>query len=156
MLQKLKIKFLSILIVCFVFAILGNDVCAQSKRIKQVSSLYDSLRSHNIESPKTVLAIVIYETGWMQCKSCALEYNNLFGFRTNKDFVKFSSTTESIKYLKKWQTRFYNPWRVKHPKGTYYDYLKYIKYCDNMESYIKNIKNIEQWLSINITKVDHL
>jgi uncharacterized FlgJ-related protein len=126
---------------------------AQSKRIKEVSSLYDSLRSHKIEHPKTVLAIAIYETGWMQCKSCALEYNNLFGFRTNKDFLKFSSTTESIRYLKRWQSRYYQPWKARNPEGTYYEYLRYIRYCDNMDSYIQNIKNIEQWLSVNIEGV---
>ncbi len=132
-----------------------NDLSAQGTRIKKASSLYDSLMSHNIEYPKTVLAIAIYETGWMQCKSCALKYNNLFGFRTNKDFLKFSDTSESIKYLKRWQNRYYLPWKVKHPKGTYYDYLIYIGYCDNMESYIKNIKSIEDWLSINVEKVNN-
>lgn len=135
-----------------VLLIVGNsELSAQSKRVKAVSNLYDSLRSHNIAFPKTILAIVIYETGWMQCKSCALQHNNLFGFRTNKDFLKFSSVSESIKYMKKWQTRYYLPWKKKHPKGTYYEYLTYIGYCDNMDNYIKNIKSIEAWLADNIT-----
>lgn len=140
-------------IVLMMFAVFGFTVHAQSHRIKAVASLYDSLRSHKIEHPKTVLAIAIYETGWMQCKSCALEYNNLFGFRTNKDFLKFSSTSESIRYLKRWQMRYYKPWKARHPEGTYYEYLRYIRYCDNMDSYIRNIKNIEQWLSVNIERV---
>jgi hypothetical protein len=130
------------------------NLSAQGQRIKEVASIYDSLRSHNIAFPKTVLAIVIYETGWMQCKSCALSYNNLFGFRTNKDFLKFASKTESIKYMKKWQTRYYLPWKLSHPEGTYYEYLTYIRYCDNMDSYIKNIKQIEEWLSDNIAMVE--
>jgi hypothetical protein len=136
------------------FASSNNELYAQSHMIKKVSNLYDSLRSHKIENPKTVLAIAMYETGWMKCKSCALDGNNLFGFRTNKDFLKFSNIYESIKYLKRWQTRYYHPWRAKNPDGTYYEYLKYIGYCDNMDSYIKNIKSIEQWLSMNVENVE--
>lgn len=126
---------------------------AQTNQVISVARLYDSLRSHSIKHPKTVLAIAIYETGWMRCKSCALQQNNLFGFRTNDAFLKFSDIYESIKYLKKWQTRYYEPWKLKHPEGTYYEYLKYIGYCDNMESYIKNIKSIEQWISVNMEEV---
>lgn len=122
-----------------------------STTVKRITTLYNSLVSHNIESPKTVLAIVIYETGWLKCKSCALEQNNnLFGFRTNKDFLKFSNTNESIKYMKRWQVKYYKPWKARHPRGTYYEYLRYIRYCDNMDSYIRNIKSIEQWITENV------
>jgi hypothetical protein len=144
-------KGLFIIILWTLLSIINhNDTYAQGHRVKEVSRLYDSLISHKIAFPKTVLAIVIYETGWMQCKSCALEHNNLFGFRTNKDFIKFTSVTESIKYLKKWQNRYYTPWKTKHAEGTYYEYLTYIRYCDHMDNYIKEIKSIEKWLSQNI------
>ncbi len=133
----------------------NSELSAQGRRVREASSLYDSLVRHKIESPKTVLAIVILETGWMQCKDCALERNNnLFGFRTNKAFLKFSSTSESIKYMKRWQVKYYKPWKTKHPNGTYYDYLKYIRYCDNMDNYIRKIKSIEQWISVNIGGVN--
>ena len=154
MLKTKKCFLLISLTVLFLVAV-NQNLIAQGSRVRKASSLYDSLMTHKIEYPKTVLAIAIYETGWLQCKSCALNYNNLFGFRTNKDFLKFSDTSESIKYLKKWQTKYYLPWKVKHPKGTYYEYLTYIGYCDNMDSYIKNIKSIENWLSLNVEKVNN-
>jgi len=144
--KKLILVNLFLLLLLFAYA---HAVKAQGYRAKTATKIYDSLISHQIEYPKTVLAIVLYETGWMQCKSCALEHNNLFGFRTNKEFLKFTTMSESIKYLKRWQTRYYAPWKQKHPEGTYYEYLRYIGYCDNMDSYIKNIKSIEQWISMN-------
>ncbi len=150
--MRLKLlKRLFILILSIVLFIANyRALRAQGHRTKEVARIYDSLISHNIAFPKTVLAIVIYETGWMQCKGCALEHNNLFGFRTNENFIKFASVTESIKYLKKWQNRYYIPWKTKHSEGTYYEYLTYIRYCDNMDNYIKEIKSIEKWLSQNI------
>jgi hypothetical protein len=148
LLLKTRTYFLILLLA--LFSAIANNVKAQSNQVITAARLYDSLRSHSIEHPKTVLAIAIYETGWMRCKSCALQQNNLFGFRTNADFLKFADIYESIKYLKRWQTRYYEPWKLKHPEGTYYEYLKYIGYCDNMDSYIKNIKSIEQWISVNI------
>ena len=148
--RKLKIRLLFLLLAG---AFIIGPAAAQNGRLHTVTRLYDSLRSHQIEHPKTVLAIAIYETGWLQCKSCALEHNNLFGFRTNADFLKFNDIYESIRYLKRWQTRYYYPWKMKHPQGTYYEYLKYIGYCDNMDSYIKNIKSIEQWLTTNVEQV---
>ena len=149
--QKTKKRFLSILIIGVLLISSNIDLNAQGRRVRIASNLYDSLRSHKIENPRTVLAIAMYETGWMQCKSCAYEeHNNLFGFRTNKDFLQFSDIYESIKYLKRWQNRYYRPWKDRHPKGTYYEYLKYIGYCDNMDSYIRNIKSIENWLSMNV------
>ncbi len=152
--QKIKIHLLIILMIGFFSFGQSEALFAQNGRIYTMTKLYDSLRSHNIEHPKTVLAIAIYETGWMQCKSCALEqHNNLFGFRTNADFLKFPDIYASIRYLKKWQTRYYHPWKIKHPEGTYYEYLKYIGYCDNMDSYIKNIKSIEQWIAVNVEQV---
>ncbi len=154
MIQKLKKRLLLITVLSMLlFVANSKDLYAQGSKVKEVSRLYESLQSHKIAFPKTVLAIVIYETGWMQCKSCALDdYNNLFGFRTNKDFIKFASVTESIKYLKTWQTKYYKPWKVRHPKGTYYEYLRYIRYCDNMDNYIKTIKSIEGWIALNIEK----
>ncbi|HWZ22069.1 MAG TPA: glucosaminidase domain-containing protein [Cytophagaceae bacterium] len=154
MVQKFKKRLLLIhLLLMLLFVANSKDLYAQGRKVKEASRLYESLRTHKIAHAKTVLAIVIYETGWMQCKSCALDdYNNLFGFRTNKDFIKFSSITESIKYLKKWQTKYYKPWKVRHPQGTYYEYLKYIRYCDNMDNYIRTIKSIEGWIALNIEK----
>ncbi len=153
MIQKLRKTILNTTIIILLVLSGSITIFAQSNRLKEATRIYDSLKSHNIAFPKTVLAIVIYETGWMQCKSCALKYNNLFGFRTNKDFLKFSSVSESIKYMKKWQNRYYLPWKARHPEGTYHEYLVYIGYCDNMDSYLKNIKNIEEWLSNNIAMV---
>ena len=108
--QLLKLKTYFLIILLALFSVIANTVKAQSNQVITATRLYDSLRSHSIEHPKTVLAIAIYETGWMSCKSCALQQNNLFGFRTNEAFLKFSDIYESIKYLKRWQTRYYEPW----------------------------------------------
>jgi hypothetical protein len=148
--RKLKKGLLFITISVVLVLAINFEVGAQGRRVREAAKIYDSLVRHKIESPKTVLAIVIYETGWMQCKDCALEGNNLFGFRTNTRFLKFSSVTESIKYMKRWQTKYYKPWKARHPNGTYYEYLRYIRYCDNMDNYIRKIKSIEQWISVNI------
>ncbi len=150
MIQKIRKDSLTLLLVALLFGASQHSLYAQGERVKEVARIYDSLRSHQIEFPKTVLAIVILETGWLQCKSCAFSHNNLFGFRTNKDFLHFASVTESIRYMKRWQTKYYNPWKTKNPNGTYYEYLTYIGYCNNMDIYIRDIKTIENWISLNI------
>jgi hypothetical protein len=128
-----------------------TTVCAQAERIQKISSLYDCLKSSEIQHPKTVLAVAIIETGWMECHKCSYQFNNLFGFQTReKHYVKFANVDECIVYLKKWQDFFYVPWKKRHPKGTYYDFLAYMKYARNMPYYIRYVKTMERWISENI------
>src|ERR1019366_2975431 len=115
-------------------------------RVERVSSLYDSLIAHEIESPKTVLAIAIFETGWMECHHCTYRFNNLFGFRNNGGYVRFKSISACLDFLKHWQEKYYLPWGKKHPKGTYYDFLRHMRYAQNMVSYMKMIRPLEKWI----------
>ncbi len=128
---------------------------SQRDRNAKVAHLYSCLKEYDIKCPKTVLAIAIYETGWMECASCTYENNNLFGFRTTGDYFKFNSIYDCLAYFKKWQTAYYDPWKAKYPKGTYYDYLVHIKYAHiNMDAYIKNIKAIEKLINKNVKELD--
>ena len=133
------------------------QLCAfsQHERSTNVRNLYHCLKEYEIECPKTVLAVAIFETGWMECKHCAYQYNNLFGFRTNSNYVRFGSIYECLDYLKVWQTTYYDPWKEKHPKGTYYDYLIHMKYArGTMVSYIKILKAIERLVDEDVKEMD--
>jgi hypothetical protein len=63
---------------CFIFVllitgILSKNASAQNYRIERMQSLYDSIRYYGIIEPKTVLAIAILETGWLECSNCHLQ-----------------------------------------------------------------------------------
>ena len=112
----------------------------------KIQSVYDSLIKYDIEEPHISLAIIMYETGWLKCQNCAFKYNNLFGFKTKKGFIRFKNYTECIKYYKRWQIKYWQPYHKKHPEKSYYDFLHHIGYCDKMHEYIKVIKHIEKQL----------
>lgn len=104
---------------------------------------------HDIQEPKTSMAIIIYETGHISCNNnCSLQHNNLFGFRYKNKFKRFRSYNHCIKYYKDWQVKWWIPYHKKYSTKTYYDYLKWIYYCDNIDNYIINIKKIEKQLKI--------
>lgn len=115
--------------------------------MQKVYDLYDCIIDHEIQNPKSVLSIIILETGWMECRNCSYKYNNLFGFTINGEYMRFSNIYECVEYFKRWQIKYYEPWKTKHPGGTYYDFLKYIKFAPQLEQYIRHIKSIERWLS---------
>ena len=137
------------LFMLLLFAVHTNSY-GQQKRMEKVQALYDSLRLYEIENPQTVLATAIVETGWMECKDCSLEMNNLFGFRLTKGYVQFRNISECLAYMKNWQAAFYRPWKAKHPHSSYYEFLNYVKYAANMPDYIKYVKNMERWVSHNL------
>jgi len=142
---------------CFllVYGCFNMAVAQQSRKIR-VLQLYDSLKSYKIDKPETVLATVIIETGWMECSDCSLSMNNLFGFRLDKGYIGFTSFSECLAYMKKWQDAFYGPWKAKHPDLTYYDFLMYVNYAENMPDYIKNIKSLEEWILQNVEANDRV
>jgi hypothetical protein len=125
----------------------------QSRKIK-VLQLYDSIKSYRIDKPETVLATVIFETGWLECTDCSLAMNNLFGFRLDGGYIGFSNYSECLAYMKKWQEAFYGPWKAQHPDLNYYDFLMHVNYAENMPDYIKNIKSLEQWIMHNVEPGD--
>jgi hypothetical protein len=136
---------------CIVLLFLGfTDTSAQHNRLDKVRQLYDSIKAYHIESPETVLATVIVETGWLECKDCSLGMNNLFGFRSTNNYVVFANTSQCLVYMKKWQEAFYGPWKAKHPAGSYYDFLCYVKYAADMPRYVRNVKSLERWVWANL------
>lgn len=132
-----------LLIISLLYSLSLKNIKAET-----IQSIYDSLIKYNIEEPKISLAIIMYETGWLKCKSCAYKYHNLFGFKTTKGFIRFENSTASILYYKKWQERYWKPYHKKYPNKTYYDFLRYINYCDKMQEYIKTIKHIQTIIKV--------
>jgi hypothetical protein len=123
---------------------------AQKSKVEKVRQLYDSIKAYRLESPETVLATAIVETGWLECKDCSLEMNNLFGFRATDDYIVFANTSQCLAYMKKWQEAFYRPWKAKHPHENYYDFLCYVKYAADMPGYVRNVKSLEHWVWNNL------
>ena len=135
--------------------LLGSRLQAQSRE-ERVGALYDSLIVHEIESPKIVLAIAIFETGWMECHHCTYRENNLFGFRNNGGYVKFATISDCLDFLKHWQEKYYSPWKEKHPKGSYYDFMRHMRYALNMTNYFRFIKPLEKWIDENIEQAGYM
>ena len=130
---------------------------AQLSRMDKVNNLYSCIKEYDIECPREVLAIAIYETGWMECHHCSYQFNNLFGFRAGREYLKFGSIYDCLQYLHDWQVAFYDPWKLKHPKGTYYEYLIHVRYArSSMSNYILTIKSIERLVAKNTAAIDSL
>lgn len=131
------------------------QVFSQTDRTAKINNLYKCLLEYKIECPKTVLAIIVFETGWLECKNCSYQYNNLFGFRTNQEYIRFKSVYACLDYFKIWEQTYYDTWKIKHPKGTYYEYLTHVKYAHvNIAHYIRTIKSIEKLVAENTSVID--
>ena len=149
--REKKKRFLLVLPLVFI------QLCAfsQTGRDAKVANLYQSIKQYNIECPKTVLAIAVFESGWLECKNCAYQYNNLFGFRANGDYLKFNSIDECLAYFKTWQNTYYVPWKKRHPNGTYYEYLAHVKYAHiNIGNYVRTIKAVERLIDKDVVIMD--
>lgn len=123
---------------------------SQVKNKVKLQAMYDSIKAAGIREPAFVMGQCIQETGWMACKQCCLRYHNLFGFyiKGNK-CKKFSSDEECIKYYKTWQDKRYPKWAAKHPKGTYYDFLKHAGYATG-DKYTRELKPKVEWVKKNL------
>lgn len=112
----------------------------------KMQAMYDAIKAAGILHPDFVMAQCMQETGNLKCKKCCLRYHNLFGFyvKGNK-CKKFDSDEECIEYYKKWQDKRYPKWRKKHPKGTYYDFLKSVGYATG-DKYTKELKPKVAWV----------
>ena len=148
------IKKMAAYCLCLSLMLLYGFSAQGQSRVERVSNLYDSLISHQIKSPKTVLAIAIFETGWMECHHCTYQQNNLFGFRNNEGYVKFATLCDCLDFLKHWQHKYYTPWKILHPKGSYYDFLRHMRYAQDMVSYMKKIKPLEKWIEENVERAE--
>ncbi len=125
----------------FFFLMLGAS--AQTRKEK-INEMHATLLDHDVKNADIVLAISVLETGWFECKNCSLDNNNYFGFMTRKGYLKFNSMEESVKYMKRWQDKYYQPWLRKHPTGSFYDFLKHIGYAGNMDHYIAYLKRLQK------------
>lgn len=111
-----------------------------------ISFYIDSL---DIKEPKYVLAQTLLETGWFDCNNCAWSKgNNLFGFKGNRGYIKYSSWIESVHAYKRWQNRKYTAYLNKYPNGTYLDFLSRCGYSES-SSYKKNVYYMTLWLDKN-------
>lgn len=113
--------------------------------------LMDSLQ---IQEPVYVMAQAIYETGWFQCKNCAWENNNMFGFRgQNNKYMKFKSWRASVFYYANWQKKRYFKFKAKYPNGDYLHFLKWCKYAQST-TYSSKITWTFRWLIKNWSNRD--
>ncbi len=123
---------------------------SQKSNKPKIQALYNAIKAAGIQEADFVIAQSIQETGWLSCKNCCLRYHNLFGFyiKGNK-CMKFTSDSACIAYYKKWQDKRYPKWKAKHPKGTYYDFLKYSKYATG-DKYNNELRPKVAWVRKNL------
>ena len=134
-----------LLLASFLFVFFQSGF-SQNINKPKMQAMYDAIKAAGIQHPDFVMAQCMQETGNLNCKKCCLRYHNLFGFyiKGNK-CKKFSSDEECIQYYKSWQDKRYPKWRVKHPKGTYYDFLKSAGYATG-DKYTKELKPKVAWV----------
>lgn len=141
-------------IVCygFLMSYLGYDYHKDTHKcpeIKQEIKVKDTLPeltldnvlkeiiNQDIKYPLIVYRQVIWETGWLRCKDCSLDYNNLFGMGWNgNSYHSYNYWTESIRAYKIWQLKYYKG-------GDYYQFLEDIGYAEDEKNYTKNLKFIK-------------
>lgn len=81
-----------------------------------IEAVRDDLIYYKIKYPDIVLQQAIWETGWFKSKACRVN-NNLFGFTYDgKNYLKFNTWQESVRYYKQWQDK-------KYKGGDYYQFL---------------------------------
>ena len=138
-----------ILIAVLLLCCFHQGITQKSNKAK-MQEIFDVIKDAGIEEPVFVMAQSIQETGWLNCKKCCLRYHNLFGFyKKGNKCMKFESDKECIKYYKDWQKKRYPKWKKKHPKGTYYDFLKNVGYAAN-PNYNKELKVFVNWVKKNL------
>jgi uncharacterized FlgJ-related protein len=98
-----------------------------------ITAVQDDLYFYDVKHPEIVLQQAIWETGWFKSDVCK-DYNNLFGFKTDKGYLKFDTWQESIQYYKNWQDR-------KYDSGNYYQFLMDLPYSGDSlyDTHLKSI-----------------
>jgi hypothetical protein len=138
------------LVPAFFLLFFFQQTFSQNINKSKMQAMYDAIQAAGILHPDFVMAQCMQETGNLACKKCCLRYHNLFGFyiKGNK-CKKFESDEECITYYKKWQDKRYPKWQTKHPKGTYYDFLKHAGYATG-DKYTKELKPKVKWVQKNL------
>jgi hypothetical protein len=114
-----------------------------SFQAQTVNEVWNYANNIGIEQSHIVVAQSILETGWYKCNNCSIAYNNLFGFRVNGEYLKFTHWKHSVDYYKNWQRRHYTG-------GDYYQFLTCIPfsngscyaYAEKMDTYIVKLEQI--------------
>ena len=141
---------MKLLLATLLLLFFSQDGFSQKSNKVRLQAVYDAIKNEGIEQPEFVMAQSIQETGWLNCKNCCLRHNNLFGFyKKGNKCMKFDSEEECIKYYRKWQEKRYPKWKKKHPKGTYYDFLKAVGYAAN-PNYNKELRVFVTWVKKNL------
>jgi flagellum-specific peptidoglycan hydrolase FlgJ len=136
-------SFVSIVVIYFLI-----EISKKEETTFQFVTIYeydnnDSLTIENIEKeikkqkilfPDIVLRQAILETGYLKCKDCSLDNNNIFGFRYKNEYLKFDYWQQSVQYYKWWQSK-------KYKEGDYYKFLD--NYYAEDVNYIKKLKIIK-------------
>ena len=134
----------------FILLLFFHPVFSQNIDKHKMQAMYNSIKAAGIEHPDFVMAQCMQETGNLSCKICCLRYHNLFGFYKKRNKCKkFDSDKECIEYYKKWQDKRYPNWLAKHPKGTYYDFLKHSGYATG-DKYSNELKPKVIWVRKNL------
>ncbi len=138
------------ILAAFILLLFSHQSFSQKINKPQMQAMYDAIKAEGILHPDFVMAQCMQETGNLSCKKCCLRYHNLFGFyvKGNK-CKKFESEEACISYYKSWQDKRYPKWRAKHPKGTYYDFLKYAGYATG-DKYTNELKPKVKWVQKNL------
>ena len=138
------------LVPAFFLLFFFQQTFSQNINKSKMQAMYDAIKEAGILHPDFVMAQCMQETGNLACKKCCLRYHNLFGFyiKGNK-CKKFDSDEDCIKYYKKWQDKRYPKWQTKHPKGTYYDFLKHAGYATG-DKYTNELKPKVKWVQKNL------
>lgn len=142
---NLKFLFLFILIIIgFIVNRPKSSVIVMDKLIT-IDEVGDSLTYENVRDyliinkvkhPNIVLRQALLETGYFKCTNCSLDYNNLFGFRYHKKYIKFNNWKESVHYYANWQY-----YKAYVDSTNYYDFLINVGYATD-GTYVNKLKNI--------------
>lgn len=127
-------KIILTLIFIFLFLTLNNYIkefpLLEIHRPLTLEYVFDELIRQEIKCSEIVFKQIKLETGNLK----HVPHNNLFGFRTNKGYLKFDTWEDAVTYKKRWQER-------KYKGGDYYDFLRKVKYAEDKE-YINKLKNM--------------
>ena len=120
------------LYVIIIFLLLIGKFYAQTPQ-----QVYNACVEAEIQHPEIVTRQAILETGWFECESCSLRYNNIFGFWNGKEYLEFSHWKRSVYYYRSWVIR------KGYSGGDYYEFLKKKWGAPDMDKYCNKLKAIE-------------
>ena len=135
-----KVLLILLLIVNVFFIVLILLSCGyKTKPTKK--EVYTEIVNNQIEFPE-----VVWKQAWLESK-CGEYSNNLFGFRSSKDYYTYDHWSKSIEYYKDWQDRKLIKYKqdVDSVNIDYYDVIWWSEYKDG-KKYSKEGKGYIDYL----------